>query len=392
MYIVGIDIGKNHHEASIVSPEGKQIGPSLRFATTHKGADSLMSFIFINIGNSPCVFGMEATGHYWYPIYSFLKAKGYTIYVINPIQSDSLRKMYIRQTKNDSIDSFLIAEVIHFGQFGTTSMADENILAMRQLCRYRDSVISSRTEIKLRIGTIMEQIFPEYEKQFSSLWVSTSMGILEKYLTPENIENTPIDELFEIIKDKSHNRLTRAKAISIKEAAADTFGIKIAQDAFSFQLKQLIDRMNFLDKQIEALDIEIMKYYEQFDCYLHTIPGIGIIGAATILAEIGDISRFKNSSALVAFAGIDPTVRQSGEFNSTHNHMSKRGSPYLRHAIFLAATTCSFHNSPLNAYYKKKRDQGKHHLTATGAVARKLTTIIYAVLRDSKPYEPKKFC
>ena len=392
MYIVGIDIGKNHHEASIVSPEGKQIGRSLRFATTHKGADSLMSFIFKNIGNSPCVFGMEATGHYWYPIYSFLKAKGYTIYVINPIQSDSLRKMYIRQTKNDSIDSFLIAEVIRFGQFGTTSMADENILAMRQLCRYRDSVISSRTEIKLRIGTIMEQIFPEYEKQFSSLWVSTSMGILEKYLTPENIENAPIDELFEIIKDKSHNRLTKAKAISIKEAAADTFGIKIAQDAFSFQLKQLIDRMNFHDKQIEALDIEIMKYYEQFDCYLHTIPGIGIIGAATILAEIGDISRFKNSSALVAFAGIDPTVRQSGEFNSTHNHMSKRGSPYLRHAIFLAATTCSFHNSPLNAYYKKKRDQGKHHLTATGAVARKLTTVIYAVLRDGKPYEPKKFC
>lgn len=392
MYIVGIDIGKNHHEASIVSPEGKQIGRSLRFATTHKGADSLMSFIFKNIGNSPCVFGMEATGHYWYPIYSFLKAKGYTIYVINPIQSDSLRKMYIRQTKNDSIDSFLIAKVIRFGQFGTTSMADENILAMRQLCRYRDSVISSRTEIKLRIGTIMEQIFPEYEKQFSSLWVSTSMGILEKYLTPENIENAPIDELFEIIKDKSHNRLTRAKAISIKEAAADTFGIKIAQDAFSFQLKQLIDRMNFLDKQIEALDCQILEYYEKFDCYLHTIPGIGIIGVATILAEIGDISRFKNSSSLIAFAGIDPTVRQSGEFNSTHNHMSKRGSPYLRHAIFLAATTCSFHNSPLNAYYKKKRDQGKHHLTATGAVARKLTTVIYAVLRDSKPYEPKKFC
>ena len=392
MYIIGIDIGKNHHEASIVSPGGKQIGRSLRFATTHKGADSLMNFIFKNIGNSPCVFGMEATGHYWYPIYSFLKARGYTIYVINPIQSDSLRKMYIRQTKNDSIDSFLIAEVIRFGQFTTTSMADENILAMRQLCRYRDSVISSRTEIKLRISTIMEQIFPEYEKQFSSLWLSTSMGILEKYLTPENIKNAPADELFEIIKDKSHNRLTMDKALSIKEAAADTFGIKIAQDAFSFQLKQLIDRMNFLDKQIEALDCQILEYYEKFDCYLHTIPGIGMIAAATILAEIGDINRFKSSSALVAFAGIDPTVRQSGEFSSIHNHMSKRGSPYLRHAIFLAATTCSFHNSPLNAYYKKKRDQGKHHLTATGAVARKLTTVIYAVLRDGKPYEPKSFC
>ena len=142
--------------------------------------------------------------------------------------------------------------------------------------------------------------------------------------------------------------------------------------------------MNFLNEQLKALDHEIRSYYEKFDCYLLTIPGIGMIATATILAEIGDIHRFKNSSALVAFAGIDPTVRQSGEFNSIHNHMSKRGSPYLRHAIFLATTTCSFHNSPLNAYYKKKREQGKHHLTATGAVVRKLTTIIYAVLRDGK--------
>ena len=114
-------------------------------------------------------------------------------------------------TNKNSIDSFLIAEVIRFGQFEATSMADENILAMRQLCRYRDSVVSSRTEIKLRISTIMEQIFPEYEKQFSSLWLGTSMGILEKYLTPENIQNAPIDELFEIIKDKSHNKLTIKK-------------------------------------------------------------------------------------------------------------------------------------------------------------------------------------
>ena len=132
----------------------------------------------------------------------------------------------------------------------------------------------------------------------------------------------------------------------------------------------MIDRLNFLDEQIEALDDEIMKYYENFNCYLHTIPGVGVIGAATILAEIGDIHRFSNSASLVAYAGIDPTVKQSGEFNSTHNHMSKRGSPYLRHTIFTSAATCSFHDSPMNAYYKKKRDQGKHHLTATGAVAK----------------------
>ena len=391
MYIIGIDIGKNNHEASIVDPQGNLIGRSLRFPNTHSGAEKLMQHITKHISNKPCVFGMEATGHYWYSIYSFLKSKHFTVYVINPIQSNSIRSLFIRQTKNDSKDSFLIAEVIRFGQFTTTTLADENLLAMRQLCRYRDSVIDCRTEIKLRISTIMEQIFPEYEKQFSTLWGNTSMGILETYITPDKIANAPIDELFSLIKDKSHNKLTMKKALSIKEAAADTFGIKIAQNAFAFQLNQLFERLDFLNAQIANLDAEIIKYYETFDCYLHTIPGVGIIAAATILGEIGDIRRFKTASALVAYAGIDPSVKQSGEFNSTHNHMSKRGSPYLRHAIFLSATTCTFHDSPLNAYYKKKREQGKHHLTAAGAVAHKLTTVIYAVLRDGKPYEPKKF-
>ena len=391
MYIIGIDIGKNHHEASIVDLQGHPIGHSLRFSNTHKGADKLMAHIARHIPNESFLFGMEATGHYWYSIYSFLKSKGFTVHVINPIQSNSIRSLFIRQTKNDSKDSFLIAEVICFGQFTTTSLANENLLSMRQLCRYRYSVIDCRTEIKLRISTILEQIFPEYEKQFSTLWGNTSMGILETYITPDKIANAPIDELFSLIKDKSHNKLTMRKALSIKEAAADTFGIKIAQNAFAFQLNQLFERLNFLNDQIEQLDAEIIKYYETFECYLHTIPGVGIIAAATILGEIGDIRRFKNSSALVAYAGIDPSVKQSGEFNSTHNHMSKRGSPYLRHAIFLAATTCTFHDSPLHAYYKKKRDQGKHHLTAAGAVAHKLTTLIYAVLRDGKPYEAKKF-
>lgn len=391
MYIIGIDIGKNYHEASIVDSYGNLIGKSCRFSNTHKGADKLMNHILSHIDNKDFIFGMEATGHYWYSIYSFLKSKGYKVYVINPIQSDSLRSLYIRQTKNDSKDSFLIAQVIRFGQFTTTSLADEDLLSMRQLCRYHDSVISARTEIKLRIHTILEQTFPEYDKLFSSIWRSSSVSVLEKYLLPETIANAPVEELFALIKDKSHNKLTMSKAIDIHNAAVDTFGIKIAQSAFSFQLKQLFERLNLLNAQLESLETEILSYYEKFDCYLHTIPGVGVVAAASILAEIGDISRFKNSKSLVAYAGIDPSVKQSGEFNSTHNHMSKRGSPYLRHSIFLAAATCAFHDSPLNAYYKKKREQGKHHLTAVGAVSNKLTSIIFAVLRDNAPYEPKKF-
>ena len=181
------------------------------------------------------------------------------------------------------------------------------------------------------------------------------------------------------------------------EATYDTLE-KYGYDMVERARQQKLDPVIGRDDEIRNV-VRILSRKTKNNPVLIGEPGVGktavVEGLAqriVSLAEIGDISRFKNSSALVAFAGIDPTVRQSGEFNSTHNHMSKRGSPYLRHAIFLAATTCSFHNSPLNAYYKKKRDQGKHHLTATGAVARKLTTIIYAVLRDSKPYEPKKFC
>ena len=231
----------------------------------------------------------------------------------------------------------------------------------------------------------MEQIFPEYEKQFSSLWLSTSMGILEKYLTPENIENAPIDELFEIIKDKSHNKLTMKKAISIREAAADTFGIKIAQDAFSFQLKQLIDRMNFLDKQIEALDCQILEYYEKFDCYLHTIPGIGMIAAATILAEIGDINRFKSSSALVAFAGIDPMPNQSGDKNVRSNKSSKRGSPYLRKTLFNIMgiyLKCSPQDEPVYQFLDHKRSEGKPFYVYMTAASNKFLRRYYAQVRD----------
>ena len=377
MYYIGIDIGKQYHEASIVDSSGNLISKSLKFSSTHRGADKLMNYIIKNISDNNYVVGMEATGHYWYTIYSYLVSKGITVYVINPIQSDSFRNLYIRQTKNDSKDSFLIAEVIRFGQFTTTTLADDNLLSLRQLCRYRANVISTRTEIKLRINTILEQIYPEYEKIFNDKYGSSSLAILEKYLLPENIAKASIDELQDILKVNSHNRFSADKACELKESAINTFGIKLAQSAFAFQLKQLIERLKLLNNQINELEDEIISYYNKFDCYLHTIPSLTPISAACILAEIGDIHRFKNTS--------------SGAYCSTHNRMSKRGSSYLRHTLFLAASCCVFHGSAFNEYYLKKRAQGKHHLVAVGAVSRKLTTVVYAILKSGKPYEDVKF-
>ena len=388
MYIVGIDIGKNNHEATIIDDTGAIIGKSLKFTNSHSGADKLITYINKNIGSSEVIFGLEATGHYWLSLYSFLLEKGYTVNVINPIQSDSFRNLYIRQTKNDTVDSFIIAEVIRFGRFTTTQLADDKLLSLRQLCRYRLSLVDSVSELKCRIITILDQVFPEYEKLFSDTWGISSKKLLEKYQTPEDILKLDTSELAKFLKEHRRGQLGYAKAEKIKDAAQNTFGIKIAQSAFKFQLKQLIDQVLFIEKQINSLDQEIEFYYSQFDSHLTSIPGIGSVTAAIILSEIGDVTRFKNASSLVAYAGIDPTVKQSSQFLANNNRMSKRGSPYLRRALFLAASTCTLHESPLNDYYNKKRSEGKHHLTAVGAVAHKLTHIIFAIMRDNKDYEP----
>ncbi|NFI55028.1 IS110 family transposase [Clostridium botulinum] len=388
MFIVGIDIGKNNHEATIIDETGAIIGKSIKFTNSHSGANKLIEQINENISNSQVIFGLEATGHYWLSLYSFLLEKGYVINVINPIQSDSFRNLYIRQTKNDTKDSFIIAEVIRFGRFTNTQLADEKILSLRQLCRYRLSLVDSVSELKCRIITVLDQVFPEYEKLFSDTWGISSKKLLEKYQTPEEILKIHTGKLAEFLREHSRGQLGLAKAEKIQNAAKNTFGIKFAQDAFKFQLKQLIKQVLFIEEQIKDLDVEIEIYYNKFGSHLESIPGIGKVTAAIILSEIGDIKRFKSAKGLVAYAGIDPTVKQSGQFLANNNRMSKRGSPYLRRALFLCASTCTLHENSLNNYYLKKRSEGKHHLTAVGAVAHKLTHIVYAILRYNKDYKP----
>lgn len=283
MLICGIDIGKNKHEACIIDQEGRQRAKTLHFTNTTAGAESLLGYITENNAEKDvAVVGMEATGHYWMSLYCFLFDAGFQVNVINPIQSDAIRNLILRKTRNDAKGNFLIAEIIRIGQFSKTDLADEDILSMRQL----------------------------------------------------------------------------------------------------------LEMIELLERQLVELETEIELYLVKLDTQITTCPGVGKVLGAVILSEIGDITRFPKPKKLVAFVGIDPSVRQSGEFVGTHNKMSKRGSPHLRRAIWLAATVAAFHAPVLSAFYQKKRSEGKHHYTAIGAVARKLTFFIYAVLRDNKPYAP----
>ena len=389
MFYVGIDIAKKNHEASIIDSNGKLLDKSISFPNSQAGSSKLISLLEkYNISTSNVVIGMEATGHYWLSLYSYLLDLEYTVYVINPIQSDAFRKMYIRQTKNDSKDSFVIAQIMRFGEFSTTSLANDDIMSLRQLSRYRLALVDECSDWKRKCIAILDQVFPEYSKLFSDTFGVTSKELLAKYPTPEDMLSVDTQTLTELLSKSSRGRFGALKAVEIKESAKNTFGISLARNAFAFQIKQIIAQIDFIEDQLDELEIEIATLLHQTNDVITSIIGIGDILGAIIISEIGDISRFESASQLVSYAGLDSSVKQSGDFIGTKTKISKRGSPYLRRAIWLAATVAAFKDPALSVYYQSLRLRGKHHLTAIGAVSRKMTNIIFAVLRDNKPYVP----
>jgi len=389
MYIVGIDIAKNNHEATLIDQAGSIIGKSLRFANKLTGYNRLMEFVHTHVPDTAdIVFGMEATGHYWLPLYAHLRNAGFKVHVINPIQSDALRGLYIRQTKNDSKDSFIIAEVIRFGRFSETNISSPDMHALRELCRHRFYIVDSVSDIKRKVIALLDQVFPEYEGLFTDTFGKTSLQLLSECSTPEEILALDSDKLCDIINTASRGRFGPDKAMEIRDTAQNTFGIMLASESFGLLIKQYIEQINFVERQLSVIEDEIARLLACFDCQLSTITGIGPTLAAVILSEIGDVRKFGSSAKLAAFAGIDPAVKQSGEFNGTRCKMSKRGSPYLRRAIWLASTVAAFRDPAVNALYLKKRSEGKSHMTTMGHVCRKMVSIVFAVLRDNAPYIP----
>ena len=385
MFYIGIDIAKKNHEASIIDSSGKSLSKSISFPNSTKGIEKFNNFIAeFGVTTNNCIIGMEATGHYWISLFSYIVDLGFTCYVINPIQSDAFRKMYVRQTKNDSVDSFIIAQIMRFGEFSISNFSDENTFALRNLTRYRFALVDECSDWKRKLVAILDQVFPEYSSLFSNIYGVASKELLSKYPLPEDILSIPAEELGNLLYECSKGRLGINKAEEIQSRARETFGIKFAKRSFSFQIKQIIS----LEEQLKEIEIEISCLLEDICPVITTITGIGSVLGASIVSEIGNISRFERANQLVAYAGLDTRIKQSGDFSATNTKLSKRGSPYLRRSIWLAATVAAFKDPALSIYYQGLRARGKAHGTAIGAVARKLTNIIFAVLRDQKPYTP----
>ena len=390
MYIVGIDIAKRNHEAVVMDDQGKVVRKAFSFANNTEGFEKFLSILTgISQDASGFIIGMESTSHYWLALFSALKRQGYNVQVLNPIQSNALRGLYIRQVKNDQRDSFIIADVIRFGRYTQGQTPSDDLFALRELCRARVFLVNMAADTKKKVIALLDQVFPEYETIFSDIFGLTSTDLLLECATPEEILAIETDKLVAILENASRKRYRLPKALQIKEIAQNSFGVILASDTFSLLIKQHVEHVRFIERQIADIEAKIIELFSHFDTCITTIPGIGPILGATIFSEIGDISRFSSSAKLAAFAGIDPTVKQSGEFTGTHNHMSKRGSPYLRRALWQAAVLSVTCNPSLKAFHQKKVAEGKPRKNSLGHVTRKLTNIIFAVLRDNQPYVPR---
>lgn len=389
MFIVGIDIAKHTHQASVMNSDGSLIGKSIKISNTSSGFQAFIEKLHnIDPDLSHFEFGMESTGHYWLNLYTHLSDLGCTVHVINPVQSDALRGLYIRQTKNDIKDSAIIADVIRIGRYCETTVSDDKMLALRDLTRQRFYLVDMISDLKRKSLTLIDRIFPEYPKLFSDTFGSTSLELLANCNTPEDIIAIDTDKLVEMLSTASKGRFKREKAEKIKAAAQNSFGALLCTDSTSFMLKQFVEQIKFLENQLDELNEMISERLAEFNSPITSITGIGDVLGASILSEIGDISRFESADKLAAFAGIDPTVSQSGNFLGTKNKMSKRGSPYLRRAIWLAATAAILHDPAIKAFYDRKKAQGKHHYVCVGYICRKLINIIFSVLKSGQPYQP----
>lgn len=390
MFYLGIDIAKVNHVASLINEDGSILIKAIKFTNSNEGLQKLIDSIS-EYDKSQIYCAMEATGTYWLSLFSALTDKGFNVSVFNPYQIKSFRGAYTnRKQKNDVIDSILIANFLNFNGIKQTSLPNDDLLALKNLTRYRSNLVSNISKAKTQVTGILDKVFPEYSDLFSDIFGEASKQILLNCPTPNEVINFNTRKLANILKKASRGYHSTDKVREVKSLAKKSFGIKFTGDACSFEIKQLVNQIIFLENQAHELEVKIKEIYYKLDNHLQSIPGIGEVTAPIILAEIGDINNFSSPSKLTAFAGIDPSENQSGNKKSTDEKTSKRGSPYLRHAIYLAAMVASNNDPVMHDYYIKKRAEGKHHYVALTGVERKLLGIIFHVLKENRDYRPSK--
>lgn len=392
MIYAGVDIAKTDHVIGAVDETGAEIAKPMGFKNTEAGFERCVAWLESVAESEDEVFvGMEATGHYWKACFAHLMAAGYRVCVVNPMQVHAMRRLKsLSGVKNDRIDAWLIAETLRQGDYDETKLATDEVQALRQLTRYRQGLKQELAAVKTQAVCVLDAYFPEYAGLFSDVFGAASLKVLAECPTPSEVGRRRASTIAKLLSEGSRGRLGADKAAQLKAAARSSVGIRLGEDAASFQIKTQVSQIEFLNATIAKVEREVASLLARIEPNVTTIPGVSTATGAQIVAEIGDVRRFGGGAAIVKYAGLNPGVDESGKFSAEGVPITKHGSPYLRRALWLAANRARQYDPRLKAFYDKKRREGKPHRVAVTAVARKLCHVVYAVMRDGEPYDPAK--
>ena len=381
MIYVGIDIAKNTHWASAMNSDGEILLEPFFFQNNNEGFQKFISKLS-SFDKQKILIGLESTAHYGENIISYLFNLDYKIGIINPIQTSNLRKSNIRKTKNDKVDTFIIIKSLTLNNYNLVTTRDINNIKLKGLSRSRHNLIVMRSRSKIQLASFIDQLFPELNKFFKgNLHLNVSYQLLKEYSSPKVISSLHLTKLSNILHDNSHGRYNKQDAIRLRELAKNSVGID--NPTLSLQIKQAILQIELYTEQIEEVEKLSKQILDEMDSKLLTIPGMSYNQATVIHGFIGDINRFNKSCQLLAYAGLDPSIYQSGNFEARSTRMSKRGNSLLRYNLVYAAHNLVLHNRTFKEYYDLKRSQGKTHYCALGHCAHKLVRIIFKMLKSN---------
>lgn len=330
--------------------------------------------------------GLEATGHYSYNILGFLLDNGLATYVLNPLRTNLYRKsLSLRKTKTDRVDARTIAAMLlsDVGLKPYTDTAYHNE-ELKSLTRYRFDKVKERAKLKSSVSRLVCILFPELEKLVPTLHMVSVYALLEEFPGAVQIAGTHLTRLKSLLSDTSKGRYGRDMAVRIRDASRSSIGSRMP--AKSLELQHTIRLIRELDAEIKEVEAEIQTIMDEIHSPITTIPGIGYRMGAMILAEVGDFSRFDSPDKLLAYAGLSPSTYQSGQLKNCYPHMEKRGSRYLRYAIYNAAKYVCLWDPTFASYLAKKRSEGKHYNVAISHAAKKLVRLIFALEKSGQPY------
>ena len=387
MIFVGIDVAKDKHDCFITNSDGEILFKVFTIPNTLNGFDDLYQKILSVMEDVNKVkVGLEATGHYSYNLLGYLIDKGFPTYVINPLHTNLYRKsLSLRQTKTDKVDAHTIASMlmsdVNLKSYSDTSYHNEEL---KSLTRYRFDKVRERSALKVSISRLVCILFPELEKLVPTLHMASVYAMLYEFPSAKHVASAHLTRLSNLLEKASNGHYHKDTAIMFRDASRNSVGSNMP--AKSLELKHTIKLIRELDSEIEEIESEINHLMDKIASPILSIPGISYRMGAMIIAEIGDFSRFDSPDKILAYAGLSPSTYQSGQLDNSHSRMEKRGSRYLRYALFNATKYVCHWDPVFASYLARKRAEGKHYNVAISHATKKLVRVIYQLEKTGTQY------